>query len=45
MGVSAIIMMVVALAIIPGGLIASTIFLARRPELDGYPALPDGVSD
>lgn len=36
----AIVFLVLALAIVWGGLIASTIFLARRPELDAYP--PDG---
>ncbi|SNU00873.1 Putative methionine and alanine importer, small subunit [Ruaniaceae bacterium KH17] len=36
----AIVFLVLALAIIWGGLIASTVFLSRRPEVEAYP--PDG---
>jgi hypothetical protein len=30
-------MLVVALLVVPGGLAASVVFLARRPELEQYP--------
>lgn len=36
----AIVFLVLALAIVWGGLIASTVFLSRRPEVETYP--PNG---
>jgi hypothetical protein len=45
MSIAAIIMLVVSLAVVPGGLTASTVFLALRPELAEYPPLPPGTPD
>jgi hypothetical protein len=36
---------VVSLLVVPGGLIASTVFLALKPELKEYPPLPEGMGD
>ena len=41
----ATLMLVVSLLIVPGGLIASTIFLKLRPELEAYPELPANLHD
>ncbi|MDR2566886.1 MAG: MetS family NSS transporter small subunit [Bifidobacteriaceae bacterium] len=41
----AILMLIVALAVVPGGLVASTVFLSVKPELPEYPALPPGLTD
>jgi hypothetical protein len=38
-------MLIVALAVVPGGLIASTVFLTLTPELPEYPPLPPGLPD
>jgi hypothetical protein len=38
-------MLTVALLVVPGGLIASTVFLVRKPELKAYPPLPPGLAD
>ncbi|MDR0625877.1 MAG: MetS family NSS transporter small subunit [Bifidobacteriaceae bacterium] len=38
MTATAVAMMVVALLVVPGGLIASTAYLIARPELPAYPA-------
>jgi hypothetical protein len=38
-------MLSLALAVVPGGLVAATVFLIRRPELTAYPPLPPGVTD
>jgi hypothetical protein len=38
-------MLIVALAVAPGGLIASTLFLALRPERAQYPPLPPDLAD
>lgn len=40
----AISFLVLALLIVWGGLVASTIFLIRRPEVPGYPAGGDDAS-
>jgi len=45
MSLSAIIMLIVSLAIVPGGLAASAIYLIRKPEVAQYPALPPGLAD
>jgi hypothetical protein len=38
-------MLIVSLVVVPGGLIASTVFLSVRPELREYPPLPPGLAD
>jgi hypothetical protein len=45
MGASAILMLVVSLVVVPGGLAASAVFLALRPEVPAYPPLPPGMPD
>ncbi|MDR2381268.1 MAG: MetS family NSS transporter small subunit [Bifidobacteriaceae bacterium] len=45
MTAGALIMLIVALLVVPGGLVASTVFLAAQPELPAYPPLPPGQTD
>jgi hypothetical protein len=45
MTAAAISMLIVSLLVVPGGLIASAIFLVAKPELSQYPPLPPGLSD
>ncbi|MDR3360242.1 MAG: MetS family NSS transporter small subunit [Bifidobacteriaceae bacterium] len=45
MTLAALSMLVVALVVVPGGLIASTVFLVVKPELAEYPPLPPGLPD
>lgn len=43
MSVSALIFMILAIALLWGGLISSAVFLARKPEVRDYP--PGGEDD
>jgi hypothetical protein len=45
MTVAAITWLIVSLLIVPGGLVASAVFLVRRPEVAQYPPMPDGIGD
>ncbi|MDR1188819.1 MAG: MetS family NSS transporter small subunit [Bifidobacteriaceae bacterium] len=45
MTAAAVVMLIVSLLVVPGGLIASTIFLSLKPELSEYPPMPPGMSD
>lgn len=40
----AIVILVVALVVVWGGLIASTVFLLRRPEVAEYPSDSEGLA-
>jgi hypothetical protein len=45
MTATAITMLVVSLVLVPGGLIASVIFLVRKPEVGTYPPLGPSSAD
>ncbi|MDR2373757.1 MAG: hypothetical protein LBD77_06610 [Bifidobacteriaceae bacterium] len=45
MTAAAVLMLIVALAVVPGGLVAATAFLALRPEVASYPPPDPGLPD